>query len=122
MSQHSIVHVEIPTQNPAAANAFYANLFGWKHEYFPNLDYHRFYTESGPGGGYVELESAFAKDAGHKPGQVRISVLTDDIEATLAKAEELGAKTVKPKTEIPDMGWYAIFSDLEGNLIGLFTY
>lgn len=122
MSQHSIVHVEIPTQDPAAANQFYGNLFGWKHEFFSNLDYHRFYTASGPDGGYVKLDSAFAKDADHKLGQVRISVLTDDITSTLAKAEALGGKTVKPKTEIPDMGWYAIFSDPEGNLIGLFTY
>src|SRR5947209_5389755 len=98
MSQHSIVHVEIPTQNPVAANAFYGNLFGWKHEFFPALNYHRFYTESGPGGGYVGLDSDFAKEADHKAGQVRISVLTDDIESTLAKAEKLGAKTVRPRT------------------------
>jgi predicted enzyme related to lactoylglutathione lyase len=26
-----------------------------------------------------------------------------------------------PKTEIPGMGWYAIFSDPTGNRIGLFT-
>jgi predicted enzyme related to lactoylglutathione lyase len=53
---------------------------------------------------------------------VRISVLTDDIESTLAKVEELGGQTVTPKTEIPDMGWFAVFKDPQGNLIGLFTY
>lgn len=123
MTQHSIVHVEIPTKDPVATNEFYTNLFGWKHEFFPNLNYHRFYTESGPGGGYVELGTDFAKEARHNNiNQVRISVLTDDIEGTLAKAEALGGKIVKPRTEIPDMGWYAIFVDPQGNHIGLFTY
>jgi predicted enzyme related to lactoylglutathione lyase len=121
MSKHSIVHVEIPTQDPEASNQFYSELFGWTHKFFPELDYHRFYTDEGPGGGYVGLDSVFAKEAGHESHQVRISVLTDDIEGTLAKAEKLGAKTVKPRTEIPDMGWYAIFADPEGNYIGLFT-
>jgi predicted enzyme related to lactoylglutathione lyase len=118
MSQHSIVHVEIPAQDPEASHAFYSNLFGWKHEYYPNLNYHRFYTEEGPGGGYVSV----GDQAGHKINQVRISVLTDDIESTLAKVEELGGQTVTPKTEIPDMGWFAVFKDPQGNLIGLFTY
>lgn len=122
MAKHSIVHVEIPTQNPEATNAFYSNLFGWKHEYYSNINYHRFYTDEGPGGGYVDLGSEFAKEAEHKGQQVRISVLTDDIEASLAKAEALGARTVKSRTEIPDMGAFAIFSDPEGNLVGLFSY
>ncbi len=118
MSHHSIAHVEIPAQDPEAASAFYSQLFGWKHEFYPELHYHRFYTEEGPGGGYVSVDDP----AGHKINQVRVSVSTDDIESTLAKVEELGGKTITPKTEIPDMGWFAIFADPQGNYIGLFTY
>jgi predicted enzyme related to lactoylglutathione lyase len=53
---------------------------------------------------------------------VRVSIQTDDIDSTLAEVEKLGGKTVTPKTEIPDMGWFAVFTDPEGNYIGLFTY
>ena len=33
----------------------------------------------------------------------------------------VGTKTVIPKTSIGPYGWYAIFSDLTGNRVGLFT-
>jgi predicted enzyme related to lactoylglutathione lyase len=117
MSRHSIVHVEIPAQDPEAANAFYSNLFGWKHEFYSDLNYHRFYTDEGPGGGYVNVG-----ELGHKINQVRVSVETDDIDATLAKAEALGGKIIQTKTEIPGMGAFGIFMDPQGNCIGLFTY
>ena len=42
-----------------------------------------------------------------------------DIQALLDQAEKLGAKTVVPVTEIPDMVTFAQFTDPFGNLIGL---
>ena len=39
----------------------------------------------------------------------------------LEKAVNLGAKKVKEKTEIPNVGWFGLFTDLDGNTIGLFT-
>jgi uncharacterized protein len=58
--------------------------------------------------------------AGAKVGEVLIYVVTDDIEATLAKAEALGAKTLTPRTEIPQ-GWFAVFADPAGIRIALFA-
>jgi len=46
---------------------------------------------------------------------------TDDIDASLAKVEAHGGKTVLPKTEIPGIGWFAIFTDQTGNRLALFT-
>ena len=43
----------------------------------------------------------------------------DDLQAYLDKAESLGGKTVMPPTEIPDIVTLAIFSDLEGNVVGM---
>ena len=54
-------------------------------------------------------------------GTVIVYVGTDDITASLEKAEALGGKTLVPKTEIPGMGWFGIFADPTGNKIGLFT-
>ena len=45
--------------------------------------------------------------------------LTPEEQAYLDKAEELGGKTVMPPTEIPDIVTLAMFSDPEGNLIGM---
>lgn len=55
------------------------------------------------------------------PGGIIFYVAVEDIPKTLNKAEELGAKTVKGKTEIPNVGWFGSFSDLDGNIIGVFT-
>ena len=46
-------------------------------------------------------------------------VEVDDINAYLKKAEGLGAKTVMPRTVIPDTITMAMFSDTDGNTIGL---
>lgn len=116
MSSHPIVHVEIPAHDPAAASRFYADLFGWKPETMPDLDYIAFGAQPGPGGGFPKVD-----DQTFKPGDVVVYVGTDDIDATLAKVEALGGKTLLPKTEIPNIGWFAFFSDPTGNRIGLFT-
>ncbi len=115
MAKHAIVHVEIPASDPKEAGAFYSQLFGWETSSYPEMNYTMFDVGSGPGGGFPEICDGF------EAGQVLIHVETDDIDASLAKAESLGGTTRVPKTEIPDIGWYAIFTDPTGNSIGLFT-
>jgi len=117
MSNHSVVHIEIPAQDPAAAGKFYADLFGWNIQVDPSFDYHMFQPDPGPGGGFVKV----GENPSYKPGEVLIYVSTDDIDATLAQAQSLGGKTLQPKTEIPNMGWFAFFADPTGNRIGLFS-
>jgi len=46
-------------------------------------------------------------------------VEVEDIDATLAKVGELGGGVAMAKAEIPEMGWYAQFTDPDGNVIGL---
>lgn len=80
----------------------------------------QFAAEDGPGGGFVEVGESNAPIQ-YKPDSLLVYVSTDDIDATLAKVESLGGKTVLAKTEIPQMGWWAVFSDSTGNRVGLFT-
>lgn len=116
MSDHPICHVEIPARDPAAAGRFYAEMFGWQVQVDPARNYHLFEPQRGPGGAFVQV----GETNGAKIGEVLIYVFTDDIEATLAKAEALGAKTLTPKTEIPQ-GRFAVFADPAGNRIALFA-
>ncbi len=120
MSNHPIVHIEIPAKKAQEAGKFYGDLFGWKIEADPTYNYVQFQAEGGPGGGFVEVDGSSAPIQ-YKPDSLLVYVLTDDINATLAKVESLGGKTVLPKTEIPQMGWWAVFADPTGNRIGLFT-
>jgi predicted enzyme related to lactoylglutathione lyase len=123
MPDHSIVHVEIPLTDLASGSKFYADLFGWKTESVPQMNYVTFDAAPGPGGGFVMAgDSASEGDAmSYKPGEVLIYVSTDDIEASLAKVESLGGQPVVRKTEIPGIGWFGVFADPTGNRVALFT-
>ena len=115
MSTHPIVHIEISAQNLEAAVHFYAELFGWKIDPMPEMYYATFEAEGGPGGGFNPVSERIPA------GLVLIYVATDDVEASLAKAVALGGKVIVPKTEIPNIGWFGVFTDPTGNSIGLFT-
>ena len=115
MSAHPIVHLEISTKNAAASAKFYSEVFGWKIEVDPRFDYHQFAAEGGPGGGFVNV------DEHTKVGDVIPYLAADDVDAMLKKVEQAGGKTLLPKTEIPGVGWYALFADPTGNRIGLYA-
>lgn len=42
-----------------------------------------------------------------------------DVEATVARAVELGGVVAVPKMPIPGVGWLAYVKDADGNLLGL---
>jgi predicted enzyme related to lactoylglutathione lyase len=48
-----------------------------------------------------------------------VTIDVDDIDATLARVEELGGSTVQGRQEVGEMGWSAYFKDAEGNVMGL---
>jgi hypothetical protein len=111
---HPICHIEIPTTDVRKAGEFYRKLFGWEIDYAFGENYAIFNTEEGPGGGLDKKDEV-------TPGNIIVYILVDDIDAMLEKAVELGGRKVKEKTEIPDIGWFGLFTDLDGNTIGLFT-
>jgi predicted enzyme related to lactoylglutathione lyase len=57
---------------------------------------------------------------GHEPhNYVTVYVEVDDLQNYLDKAEGLGGKMIIPPTEVPEMGSFAWFADIDGNTIGL---
>ena len=54
-------------------------------------------------------------------GSVVVYIGTDDIAASLADVESNGGHAVMPKTEIPGFGWFGMFTDPTGNMVGLYT-
>ena len=116
-----VVHFEIPFDDGDRARAFYQNAFGWSVMPIPEMSYTMVSTgptgEQGPtepgyiGGGMMQRSAGFQ-------GPV-ITVDVDDIDASLAKVQELGGTTVRPRQEVGQMGFTAYFTDPEGNLMGL---
>jgi len=116
MSAHSVVHVEIPSTDPKVNAKFYGDAFGWKLDHDEQFDYWQFKPETGATGGFPGTDGP----SGGKIGEVIVYIGTDDIEASLAKIESLGGKTVAPKMEIPGTGWFAFFEDPSGNKLALY--
>lgn len=115
MIKRNIVHIEIPTKNGKASGEFYEKLFGWHIVHDEQMDYTMWDPHEGPGGGFSQV------DENTKAGNVMIYVNSEDIEADLKKAVELGGSIVQEKMEIPSTGWFGMFTDPTGNTIALYT-
>ena len=107
----AVVHWEVQARDPVGQMQFFAELFGW------NVDANneQQYGMVQPGGaGSIGGGISAMLDAPRTTFYVQV----DDINATLVKAESMGAQTILPRT---DMGMIVMgqFRDREGNLIGL---
>jgi predicted enzyme related to lactoylglutathione lyase len=119
MTIHPIVHIEIPLPNPAENSAFYAQALGWKVESTPGFDYTQFVAEGGPGGGFVGTsQEGWLR---YEVGKPLIYLGSTDIDASLSAVTAYGGKIILNKTEIPHVGWFAMFSDPSGNQFAFFT-
>lgn len=108
-----VVHFEIGVSDPERAERFYGNLFGWGMQEGPG-GYRLVFTDGdvGIGGGLMPtLEDM--------PTYVTIYVDVEDLEATLVRAEKLGGKTQVEPMPIEGVGRFAMFTDPDGNFIGV---
>ena len=111
----SIVWFEIPADNPERAKAFYTNLFGWKINAFPG------------GGDYWHIDTGGADDTPdgalkrrQRPQEPIIDyVSVDSVDKYADKTAKLGGKICMAKTAVPQMGYFAICQDTEGNAFGI---
>jgi uncharacterized protein len=109
-----VVHFEIVGKDAKKLQDFYSSLFSWKIDANNPMNY-----------GMVD-NAGQGINGGVGPSQsgqpwVGFYVAVDDIDAALKKAESLGGKTVMPAMKIPDGPTIAVFSDPEGNQIGILT-
>ena len=111
----SIVWFEIPADNPERAKKFYGSLFGWKIDKFPGVtDYWHIDTGGGddtPDGGLMARK--------HPEHPITNYVNVKSVTESMAKVEKLGGTICKPKTAVPQMGYFAICQDTEGNEFAL---
>jgi predicted enzyme related to lactoylglutathione lyase len=108
------VHFEIMGTDGPKLRQFYSKLFDWQFQVMSGSDMDYGTIAPGPGG----IGGGVGATPG-VPNYVTIYVTVDDVNAVLEKAEELGSKTVVPRTVIPNIATWALFSDPEGHLVGL---
>ena len=111
----SLVWFEIPADNPERAKKFYGSLFGWKIKPFPGVtDYWHIDTGGGddtPDGGLMARK--------HPEQPITSYINVSSVNESAAKVEKLGGKICKPKTAVPQMGYFAICQDTENNMFAL---
>ena len=110
-----VVHFEISSKDYKKAVSFFRNLFGWDIQDIPQMSYGMVRSE-GPGA----IGGGIGQIHGDNAPVVTFYVQVDNLQAYLDKAVALGGKTIVPPTPIPNIGSFAMFADLDGNLIGLF--
>ena len=108
---HPVMWFEVLSRDGEKLQKFYRNLFGWK--FTSDSPYGIVDTGAGRGipGGVGPVSP------GARPW-VTFYVETPDVAASLTQAEQLGGKTVLPRTVMPDVT-FGVFEDPEGHTIGL---
>lgn len=114
----TIVHFDLPADDIARAQSFYASLFGWTFErYAGPIEYYAIGTTNDDGtpgiGGGLGPRGA--------PDQQMMNYIgVPSVSDYLGRVEGLGGTVLMPRTTIPSIGYLAICRDTEGNVFGLF--
>lgn len=111
---------ELLTTDPKAALTFYTRIVGWKTQAWEkDPSYTLLLADSGPVGGVMTLP-AETKAMGTPPNWLSY-IETPDLKATVDAAVRLGARVLKPLTEIADVGRFAVLADPQGAVFAPFT-
>ncbi len=110
-----VVHWEFWSKEPEKVSGFYADVFGWKIENIPEMNYRTVDTggEGGINGGIMKPKT------GPWPGNMSFYIDVDDLDAYVKKIADAGGKMIVDRMDIPDMGSYALFEDPDGRVIGI---
>jgi len=111
----TICHFELMSNDPAKSRAFYSQIFNWKFKDEPQMGgYTMIDTGGEPGGGL------FAKPAEVPKPSMNIYIQVQSIEETLGKVRRAGGKIISEKTQIPNIGYWAMFLDPDEICVGIF--
>ena len=118
-----VVHFEIPTENKERANTFYQSAFGWNLIPMQGMDYtSAITTPSDEQTGMPSTPGAINGALFPRTDSLKTPIITidvEDVDAALAQVESAGGSVAQAKDAVPGMGWYAYFTDTEGNILGL---
>jgi predicted enzyme related to lactoylglutathione lyase len=108
-------HIELASDNPQQAIAFYSKLFGWKIDQMPDEagpPYWLFRTDNGGGG----ITGKMSPD---QPTAWLPYITVPSVKKALAAVTKLGGEVVVPYMSIGDMGAIGVLKDPTGGHIGV---
>jgi uncharacterized protein len=108
---------ELLTTDTAAAAAFYPKAVPWRTQPSSMPGYTIWMAGQTQVGGLMALPP----EAAGTPPHWLVYVGTPSVDATAEHAQRLGAKVVKPASDIPNVGRFAVLSDPQGATFALYT-
>ena len=122
--KNAVAHFEIYTDDNDKLAKFYTSLFDWNIQPMPGMNY-----------SWVKTVATSDKGMPTEPGGINGGMMkrpdgyttrawvnyvnVDSVDESAKRAQELGAKLMKPKAAVPNMGWFAMLLDPEGNPFAL---
>ena len=108
---------ELMTTDTDAASDFYSHVVPWKTEDSGMPSYSLWMSGKYRTGGLMALP----EDASATPPHWIIYIGTPDVDGTVEAAEKLGGKVLKPASDIPNVGRFAVLADPQGAAFAVFT-
>jgi uncharacterized protein len=112
------VWFDLMTTDLEKAKSFYSDVIGWQTRKWPGGDYEMWMAGEQSIGGLMALPTE-ARKAGTPPHWMGY-VATNDVDATVKKAEKLGGRVLVPAQDIPDVGRFAFLADPQGAAFAVF--
>jgi predicted enzyme related to lactoylglutathione lyase len=115
------VWYELMTTDPEAAKEFYTDVVGWgtqPFEHAQGMDYTMWMKGESAVGGLMEMPEEVRK-SGAPPHWIGY-VAVPDVDATAARAKELGGTVYHGPQDIPEVGRFAVIGDPQGAVLSAF--
>ncbi len=107
-------HEHVSTE-PARAQEFYKQLFGWEYEVFKPGEFDYTVISSG-GQGHGGFPTVPEGTPSHWVGNVQV----ESADGTVAKAKAAGGGVIFEPADIPEVGRYAVIRDPQGGVVAAF--
>jgi predicted enzyme related to lactoylglutathione lyase len=109
-----VVRWQILSPEPEKLTQFYQRLFSWKVSSANALGYREIRTSVSP-----SIDGGVWPAPAQSGTFVQLFIEVEDVDASIAKAESLGATTLVPKSVLPDGDTMAVLQDPAGMSFGV---
>ena len=113
----SLCWTELATRDSKAAETFYTSLFGWSAKHGTDgMEYTELANRGKQQGGILPI----TPQMGNMPTAWTPYFAVNDVDATAAKAKELGGKVYMGPQDLPKVGRFAVLADPQGAVFDIF--
>jgi uncharacterized protein len=116
-----VVHFEITGGDGPKLQRYYAELFGWDIDANNEFGYGIVQREGNTTPDGIGIGGGISQGPEGYPGHVTVYVQVPDVEAALAKAEELGGTRMMGPEQVMESLTIGLFTDPEGHTMGVMT-